>query len=55
VLGATTSLPESAARTREVASDAVSNPFVAAVGLLTLASASLGALVLYRVRRGYLP
>jgi hypothetical protein len=52
VLGAATSLPRTAARTREAAGDALSDPFVlVTIGLLTLASASLGTLVLYRIRR----
>jgi hypothetical protein len=52
VLGAATTLPRTAARTRDAATGALSDPWVlSVVGLLTLGSACLGALVLYRLRR----
>jgi hypothetical protein len=56
VLGAATSLPRTAARTGDAATGALSDPWVLSiVGLLTLASAALGTLVLYRLRRDHLP
>ncbi|HEV3478327.1 MAG TPA: hypothetical protein VG144_02630 [Gaiellaceae bacterium] len=55
VLGASTSLRGAAARTRDAATGALSDPYVlSAVGLLTLLSAALGGLVLYRLRREHL-
>jgi hypothetical protein len=55
VLGAAKSLPATATRTRDAATSALTDPYVlSAIGLLTLASASLGALVLYRLRREHL-
>jgi hypothetical protein len=55
VLGAATSLPRTAARTGDVATGALSDPWVLSiVGLLTLASAALGTLVLVRLRRDHL-
>lgn len=58
VLGATKRVTKKAqglgARTGAAVKDPLSDPFILVVGLLTLASASLGALVLHRVAMEHL-
>jgi hypothetical protein len=58
VLGATKDIAKNVqglgARTAAAVKDPLSDPFIVVIGLLTLASAFLGAVVLYRVSKEHL-